>query len=182
MTIKTIPASPKCYGELRDHNAVKFIVIHYTGIDNDTAVNEGNAFKNNKIRSAGAHFFVDRKGNIVKSVNLNRIAWSVGGKKYPGCDKNGGGKFYGICTNANSVSIEMCDCLHKDPSEAQIKAIVETIKYIRKYCKNANYIIRHFDVNGKLCPGRMTDAKSADSVKWIKLKARLHKDAGMDVK
>jgi N-acetylmuramoyl-L-alanine amidase CwlA len=61
--------------------------------------------------------------------------------------------------NANSVSIELCDNLNKDPSSAQIKAVKKCIKYIRKYCPNATKVIRHFDVTGKHCPARMMDDK-----------------------
>lgn len=58
-------------------------------------------------------------------------------------------------TNENSVSIELCDCnnVEKPYSNKQIKAVRKLIKYIQRYCPNANKIIRHFDVNGKHCPG-----------------------------
>lgn len=181
MIMKKIQANRHAYDydTKRSRNAVKFIVIHYTGIDGDTAQAEGNYFAHTNTRSAGAHFFVDRKGNIVKSVNLNRVAWSVGGKKYA----NKGGKLFGIANNNNSVSIEMCDCRSNIyPSEAQIKAMVSVIKYIRKHCKNANLLIRHYDVNGKPCPGTMTDETEEGHERWIKLKARLYHDAGLDTK
>ena len=179
--MKKIQASKRSYNVdvKRSHNAVKFIIIHYTGIDGDTAQAEGNYFARTNTRSAGAHFFVDRKGNIVKSVDLNRIAWSVGGKKYA----NKGGKLYGIANNSNSVSIEICDSRSNVyPSEAQIMACVSVIKYIRKHCKNANLLIRHYDVNGKPCPGTMTDETEEGHERWLKLKARLYHDAGMGTK
>lgn len=181
MIMKKIQASKHSYNVdvKRSHNAVKFIAIHYSGIDGDTAQAEGNYFSHTNTRSAGAHFFVDRKGNIVKSVNLNRVAWSVGGKKYA----NKGGKLFGIANNSNSVSIEMCDCRSNIyPSEAQIEAMVSVIKYIRKHCKNANLLIRHYDVNGKPCPGTMTDETKEGHERWLKLKARLYHDAGMGTK
>ena len=181
MIMKKMQANKHAYNAdiKRSHDAVKFIIIHYTGIDNDMAQAEGNFFAKTNTRSAGAHFFVDRKGNIVKSVDLNRVAWSVGGKKYA----NKGGKLYGIANNSNSVSIEMCDCKSNVyPSEAQIEAMVSVIKYIRKHCKNANLLIRHYDVNGKPCPGTMTDETEEGRERWIKLKARLYHDAGLDRK
>lgn len=165
--MKSIKCNPKNYGAVRSRDKVKFIVIHYTANKNDTAENNGNYFKNNAVK-ASAHFFIDREGNIVKSVPLNRIAWSVGGKKYPSTK---GAKYYGVCTNANSVSIELCDIVDKQPSEAQIQATIKCIKYIRKYCANIvsmSQIIRHYDVTGKLCPGSMIDTS-----KWNKFKARL---------
>lgn len=181
MKITKISANKNAYNSKtkRQHSDVKFIIIHYTGNIGDTAENNGKYFRDTNTRAAGAHFFIDQKGNIIKSVDINRVAWSVGGSKYSDCEKTGGGKFYGIATNGNSVSIELCDNATNDPSEKQIAAVVQCVKYIRKYCKNANYLIRHFDVNGKHCPARMIDSTAAGRKKWIEFKARVYKDAGM---
>lgn len=160
--MKTILASPHSYGGTRSLLAIKYIVIHYTAGKGDTAENEGLYFKNVNKRAAGAHFFVGYDGTIVKSIELNRIAWAVGGAKYTDCPQTGGGKYYGKCTNANSVSIELCDNLTKDPSPRQIEGVKECIQYIRKSCPAAHTIIRHFDVTGKHCPARMMDAKRWD--------------------
>ena len=132
--MKTIKAKSVSYSDkVRTNKSIEYIVIHYTGNNNDTAVNNGNYFKNTNTRSAGAHFFVDQSGDIVKSININRIAWAVGGSKYANTK---GGSYYGKCTNSNSVSIELCDNAKKDPSETQIAAVKRLIKYIRKYCPN----------------------------------------------
>ena len=136
----------------RNKKDVRFIVLHYTGNKGDTAKGNATYFKTSNNREAGAHFFVDRSGNTIKSIAMERVAWAVGGAKYTDCAKTGGGKLYGKCTNYNSVSIELCDILDKKPSEKQIEAIKETIKYIRKYCVNAKYITFHWCVNGKHCP------------------------------
>lgn len=153
--MKKITANSHSYAaKKRNRKDVKFIIIHYTGNSGDTAVSNGRYFKYTNTREAGAHFFVDRDGVIVKSVALNRTAWAVGGKKL-----NAGGVMHGKITNANSVSIELCDNAGKDPSEAQKKAVIKTIKYIRKYCKNAALVYRHYDVTGKLCPVRLVDNK-----------------------
>lgn len=168
--MKKIPASKYCYGRKRDKKNVICTVIHYTGVKGDTAEGEGKVFARNSSRYAGAHFFIDRKGNIIKSINLDRIAWSVGGKKWLDCPETGGGKFYGMVTNSNSVSIELCDIVDKDPSAAQIEATKTAIRYIKKHCPNMRFICRHFDVNGKHCPARYMD-----KAKWAKLKAELEK-------
>lgn len=133
----------------RDYKQIKYIVIHYTSGANDTAKNECDYFATGNTRSAGAHYFVDQKGKCGKSINLNRIAYSVGGLY---TTKNGAGKYYKKCTNANSVSIELCGNLNKFPSDKQKKKVIKLIKYIRKHCPNAKTIIRHYDVNGKQCP------------------------------
>lgn len=166
--IKTIKASPHNYGVKRNRNNVSFIVIHYTAGNGDTAEAEGKYFSRPHDPKTSAHFFIGQDGHIIKSVPLDHVAYSVGGSKYADCKQTGGGKYYGMCTNANSVSIEMCDNLKKDPSEKQKKAVKECIKYIKKYCKNAFIIVRHFDVTGKHCPARMMDNK-----KWNKFKSEI---------
>lgn len=157
MNIQKIPANSNSYGLKREYDDILYIVIHYTACDGDLATNQGLYFKNTNKRAAGAHFFVDRKGTVVKSVNMNRTAWSVGGSRYSDCEKTGGGRLYRIVENSNSISIELCDNLKKDPSKAQIEAVKELIGYIRKKCPNAKKVIRHFDVNGKHCPARMME-------------------------
>ena len=77
MKIKRIPAKSISYGGTRRLSDIFYIVIHYTSNKGDTAENNGLYFKNvNKVK-AGAHFFIDQKGNVVQSINLNRIAWTV---------------------------------------------------------------------------------------------------------
>ena len=157
--IEKILAKSVSYGGKRNLVSILYIVIHYTGNKGDTAKGNGLYFKNGNNRAAGAHFFVDRAGNIVKSINMNRTAWSVGGFF---TKANGAGAYYKRCTNANSISIELCDCL-KEPGMKQIKAVKWLISHIRKKCPNARRIIRHWDVNGKNCPASFA---GKDNKKW----------------
>ena len=181
--MKKIPAHKRCYSTVkRDKKAIQYIVIHNTANIGDTAEGNGNYFKNGPYKwetksdgtkvkvpiEAGAHFFIDQKGNKVKSIDMNRIAWAVGGSKYSDCGATGGGKMFGKVTNANSVSIELCDIVDKEPSEAMMKSVWKVVKYIRKYCPNAQTIVRHFDVNGKHCPKSMMDEEM-----WQRFQLRL---------
>lgn len=171
MKIKEIPCNKSNYNATRrDRSRVEYIVIHYTAVDGDTAENEGKAFQK-KGRAASAHFFIDRAGNVVQSVQMQNTAWSVGGTKYTDTPRTGGGKYYKKCTNANSVSIELCDIYrnHNYPSTKQVQALKELIAYIRQYCPNAKTIIRHFDVTGKYCPRTMCKPYGNDKL-WTKLK------------
>lgn len=167
MAYQLIQAKPISYGGTRALSAVKFIVIHYTGVNNDTAVANCNYFKNGNTRQAGAHFFVDRAGTVCQSIPMNRTAWSVGGFY---TRANGAGSYYNVCTNANSVSIELCDILNKAPSSAQITATKSLVAYIKANCPNAKTIIRHWDVNGKSCPARMAGKNNAE---WNSFKASI---------
>lgn len=173
MKITKIKAKANSYGSKRKLGAVQYIVIHYTGVTGDTAKAEGNYFAKSNTRSAGAHYFVDRGGNVVESIPMDLIAWSVGGFY---TQKNGAGKYYKKCTNANSVSIELCDIVKSCPSEKQTEAVRELVAYIEKKCPNAKTIIRHWDVNGKLCPARMAGTKNAE---WERFKKAVTKQEEM---
>lgn len=153
MTIKIneLLAKNISYGGKRDLFSIKYIVIHNTGNKGDTAANNARFFATSNTRQAGAHFFVDKQGEIWRSVKLNRIAWAVGGFY---SQKSGAASYYKKCTNANSVSIELCDC-QKNVSWEQMLAVRQLVKHIQKKCPNAKTIIRHWDVNGKGCPAPM---------------------------
>lgn len=147
------------YGNKRDLSGIKYIVIHYTGNKGDTAKGNANYFATSNTRQAGAHYFVDKKGEIWCSVPITLTAWSVGGFY---TNQGGAATYYGKCTNANSVSIELCDC-QKDVNWSQMLAVQNLIKAIQKECPNAKTIIRHWDVNGKACPAPMT---GKNNQKW----------------
>ena len=149
--MKKILANKKRWHGKRKRGAVKAVVIHYTGNKGDTA--KGNCLyfqrdpKDTNNLSTGAHFFISPNGETIKSIPMNQIAYAVGGSRQS--DK--GGKYYKKLTNANTVSIELCDVVN-GYTDAQAKAVRKTIKYIRKYCKNAKLVCYHYDVNGKNCP------------------------------
>ena len=93
------------YGGKRKLSDIKFIVVHFTGNKGDTALNNCKYFQGEN-RHASAHCFIDGSGVVYKSVSLKRVAWAVGG-----CYtlKHGAGSKYKVATNANSLSIEMCN-------------------------------------------------------------------------
>ena len=166
--LKEYFANPNNYGGQRQLSDIKFIVIHYTANDGDSDENNGNYFKNN-IRNASSHYFVD-SDSVTRSVADNYIAWSVGGGKYNDCAQTGGGKYYGVCTNENSISIELCDD-YKDgnikATQATIDNAIELTKFLMvKYSIPVSNVIRHFDVNGKHCPGYWCCSSQNDNL-WL---------------
>lgn len=192
MEIKQLRANVGNYGPARNAQAIQFIVIHYTGNDGDTAMNNAKYYASNVVKSS-AHYFVDNK-EIVQSVPDLRVAWAVGGKKYPSCPQTGGGAMYGVCTNTNSISIELCDTkrdgVYAPASETIAAALELTRSLMKKYNIPASNVIRHFDVTGKLCPaywaGRENTAKWKTEF-WDKLaepdyRAMLQKRAGLEDK
>ena len=147
------------YGSKRALGSIKYVVIHYTANDGDTDEGNSNYFANNIVK-ASAHYFVDGD-SVTQSVPDDYIAYSVGGGKYTDCNKTGGGKLYGQCTNSNSISIELCDEVKdgvSDFSSATLdNAIALTRSLMKKYNIDINRVIRHFDVTGKQCPKPFVD-------------------------
>ena len=154
LNIKEKIANKANYGGKRNTKDIKWIVIHYTAVDGDTDDNEGTAFQNHIVQ-ASAHYFVD-SDSVTRSVPDDYVAYSVGGNKYPSCPTTGGGKYYGQCTNFNSLSIEICDDNKNGvvyPSEQTIANAIELARQkMKEYNIPKENVIRHFDVNGKLCP------------------------------
>ena len=166
--IKIKTANRNNYGGKRNIADIKYIVIHYTANDGDTDEGNGNYFANN-IVGASAHYFVD-DDSITRSVPDDYIAWAVGGSKYK---YTKGGTFYGKCTNANSISIELCDTKKNgvyDFTEATIKNAADLVKLLmKKYNVPVERVIRHYDVTGKVCPKPFVDDEKA----WKEFKERL---------
>ena len=168
MTIKTRAASPKCYDASykRPYTDIKYLFVHGTGNDGDT--DEGNAAyfspEGSNTREAGAHLFID-DDSATKSVPLNRVAFSVGGSVYDGAKSAGGASFHGIATNANSISIELCDTMKDgifDISQKTFDNAVEVVAfYCLKYNIPRNHILRHWDATGKPCPSCMIGRDNA---------------------
>lgn len=163
LKFKTQIAHSSNYGSTRSENSINYIVIHYTGNDGDTAANNC-AYFQGKNRHASAHYFVDGGAYVYNSVPVKYVAWSVGGFY---SRSNGAGAYYQKCTNANSISIEMCNCVKSVPDDV-FDQTVELTKYLMtKYDIPADCVIRHWDVNGKSCPARWTGKNNSG---WEKFK------------
>ena len=172
VTRKTVLAHKSNFGGTRALSSIKYIVLHYTANDGDSDESNAKYFQA-PGRNASAHYFVD-DDSITQSVPDNFIAWSVGGKKYTDCGKTGGGKLYGAATNANSISIEMCDTQKDGKLQATEKTMKNAaalcMELMEKYKIDISRVIRHFDVNGKHCPAYFMDGTA-----WEEFKSRLHK-------
>lgn len=151
------------YGGTRSVNDIKYIVIHYTGNNGDTAANNCRYFQGAN-RNASAHYFVDGGEYVYKSVPVKSVAWSVGGFY---SQSGGAGSFYEKCTNANSLSIEMCNCVKSVPEKVFDQTVELTRFLMDKYNVPPSRVIRHWDVNGKDCPARWV-GKNNDG--WDKFK------------
>ena len=149
---------------------IKYIVIHYVGALGGAEDNV--RYYASRYVGASAHYYVGFNGEIWRSVRDQDIAWSVGGMAY----------VHPECRNSNSLNIELCvrkkstrtmGATDKDWyfEDATVKSAIELTKYLMaKYNVPASRVIRHYDVNHKVCPNpyvynntkhRWTDFKTA---------------------
>ncbi len=165
--------------------AIKYIVIHYTaGVTSKAgaAANTAGWFMNPSA-SASADFIVDDATIIQCNPDIvNRYCWHCGGSKY----NNKGGSLYGVAKNSNSIGIEICSTnstgkmtnandKYYSYTDAVVSRAAELVKYLMgTYGIKADQVIRHYDVNGKPCPGIIGwNADSGDESKWRAFKVRL---------
>ena len=125
---------------------IKYIVIHYTGNNGDTALANTNYFKS-VYRGASAHYFVD-ESSIWQCVEDRDVAWHCG---------TSDGYKHASCRNDNSIGIEMCSrressgsFYFKDDTVANAVWLTKTL--MKKYGVPPENVIRHYDVTGKICP------------------------------
>tara|TARA_B100000029_G_scaffold458535_1_gene488013 strand:- start:36 stop:755 length:720 start_codon:yes stop_codon:yes gene_type:complete len=122
----------------RSKNSIKFIVIHYTGMQS-----ERESIKRlcNPLSKVSSHFVINKKGKIFRLVEDNQIAWHAG--------KSCWGKFKNL--NKNSIGIELVNKGHQfGYSNFQKKQLLRLInickKLIKKYKIKKNNIVGHSDI------------------------------------
>ena len=125
---------------ITNHNKkkIKFIVIHYTGMQSERVAIERLTSKNSKVSS---HYLINREGKIIKMVDEKNIAWHAGKSKW----KN--------FTNLNnqSIGIELVNKGHKisykNFSKKQILKLILLCKtLIKKYKIKKFNILGHSDI------------------------------------
>lgn len=147
-----------------NRDEIKYIVIHDTGNNTDSAEANANYFCS-ADRQASAHYFVD-DDSIIQVVEDVNAAWHCG---------DGAGK-YGI-TNRNSLGIEMCR-VNNDITPATEVNTIELIKYLmKKYNLPINNVVRHYDASGKNCPSAFSNNNWE---RWNTFKAKLIPDESMN--
>jgi len=175
--IPELPARPDNCGGRRRTSSIRYLVFHYTANDGDSALANARYFAQNRV-GASAHYFVDDCG-AVQSAADDLIAWAVGGAPWADCAATGGGKLYGQCTNANSLSVELCDT-RADGRYGFSEATLENAaalgrRLMKMYGIPPERAVRHFDVNGKHCPGAPGWWGAEDGA-WRAFKERLEDD------
>lgn len=167
MNIPFVPADPSNYYSGRGGNSIKYIVVHYTAGNGDTAMNNAQYFHNNSGLQASAHYFVDEH-SVVQSVRDTDGAWHCGGPL-----ESSHHPLHNICMNRNSLGVEMCSDIVGGKYTITQQTVDRTVELVRwlmdKYGIDVDHVVRHYDVTGKDCP----EPWVRDESLWRKFKARL---------
>lgn len=138
---------------------VRYIVMHYTANNGDTARNNCDYYHRVGGLQASAHYFCDEYG-VMQSVREGDTAWHCGaeaGQRYR----------HPECRNGNSIGIEMCSRKRADGSyyilpETVANAVALAQEIMQRYGIDTDHVVRHYDVTGKRCPMPWVD----DPAQW----------------
>ena len=145
---------------------VRYIVMHYTANNGDTAKNNCDYYHRVGGLGASAHYFCDEHG-VMQSVREGDTAWHCGaeaGQRY----------WHPECRNSNSIGIEMCSRKRADGSyyikpETVANAAALAKDIMQRYGIDTEHVVRHYDVTGKRCPMPWVD----DPAQWTAFKDML---------
>lgn len=170
---------------LLKNRTIKYIVIHYTaGTTSKSGTAKSTAkYFSKETTKASADFIVDDEYVVQFNPDIkNRYCWHAGGSKY----NTKGGSLYKIATSANSIGIEVCSTNSTKkvttPNDSNWyftdAVIANTTELVKKLMSDYNididHIIRHYDVNGKPCPGIIGwNEDTGDISKWNDFKYNL---------
>lgn len=153
----------------RGGNPIQFIVIHYLGVDGQNPDLYGGGY--------GGHYNILWDGTIYKAADpRTAVVWQCGGGRQ-GYDP-GSGKFFGVCTNYNSIGIE--NSVHYDgtwwfTTETQESLVYLVSTLMDEYGISEDHVIRHWDVTGKHCPAPYVEnTKYKTNWTWDEFKQKLH--------
>jgi len=155
MTIKN-QYSPNFSRKLRKNRDIKFIVIHYTGMQSKIASIKRLLSPRHKV---SCHYLIDRKGQVLRMVDENKVAWHAGKSKWKNFNN----------LNKNSIGIELVNKGHEFGYErftnSQINELIKLCLNLKKKfkIKNSN-ILGHSDIS----PMRKQDP--GEKFPWKKLK------------
>lgn len=138
ITVDLLPENPYSRPQIALEQ-VNGVVVHYTGNPNTSAEANRSYFAGlaqSGATYASSHFIIGIDGTVIQCVPLNEIAY---------------------CSNSRNDDTLSIECCHPDQSgqfsDATYQALVKLVRYLANgYGLDAEAVIRHYDVTGKLCP------------------------------
>lgn len=145
--MKKIDISPNYSNKTRGLSDIKFVIIHYTGMQSE--IESLKRLKNIKSK-VSCHYFINNKGVITQMVLDKKVAWHAGKSRW----KNF------INLNENSIGIELVNKGHEfgyqNFSNLQIKSLIDLCRDLKKkYRIKKKNFLGHSDIAPlrKLDPG-----------------------------
>jgi len=122
----------------RNKNSIKFVIIHYTGMQSEI---ESICKLKDRKSKVSCHYLINRKGLITQMVKDNKVAWHAGKSKW---------KDYSNL-NENSIGIELVNKGHEfgyeNFSKDQISNLVILCKKLqKKYMIKKENFLGHSDI------------------------------------
>ena len=135
---KTVDLSDNISKKKRTKNQIKFVIIHYTGMQSE--IESIKRLKDVKSK-VSCHYLINRKGSVVQMAEEKNIAWHAGKSKW----KN----FTNL--NKGSIGIELVNRGHKfgyeNYTKLQINSLVNLCKELKKKYKiNKENFLGHSDI------------------------------------
>jgi len=130
--------SPNFDRKRRSNKSIKFLIMHYTGMQSERESIIRLCSSKSKVSS---HFVINQKGKIYRLVQDNQIAWHAG--------KSCWGKYKNL--NKNSIGIELVNKGHKfgytNFNKKQLSSLIKVCRnLIKKYRIKKQNIIGHSDI------------------------------------
>lgn len=133
------------YGYREANNRkIDIIVIHSTYYVNADSFSVQGVLKQFKQYGVGAHYIIDRDGNIRMMVKEKDVAFHAGKSELPGTNRR--------MLNTNSIGIEIINTPTIPPTDQQMESLIYLVQDIKKRYP-IQYVVRHSDI----APGRKTD-------------------------
>ena len=130
--------SPNFSKKIRNTKGIKFVIIHYTGMQSEIESIKRLINPNSKV---SCHYLINRKGKIIQMVKDKNIAWHAGKSKW---------KKY-VNLNNCSLGIELVNKGHRHRyqsfTESQIISLLKLCKKLKKkYNLKKENFLGHSDV------------------------------------
>ena len=147
--------SPNFLKNSRLKKSIKFVIIHYTGMQSE--IESISRLKNPRAK-VSCHYLINRKGTIIQMVKEKNIAWHAGKSKWKNLSN----------LNPCSLGIELVNKGHtfgyQNFSKKQIKSLISLCKNLKKkYAIPKENFLGHSDI----APLRKTDP--GEKFPWKKL-------------
>jgi len=159
--------SPNFNSQKRPTNSIKFIIIHYTGMQSERESLIRLCSYKSKV---SCHFLIGKNGKVYRLVEDNKVAWHAG--------KSCWGKYKNL--NKNSIGIEITNKGHRfgytSFKKKQLLSLIKICKkLINKYNIKKENIVGHSDIAPlrKIDPGEKFPWKELGKKKigiWHQLK------------